>query len=296
MKLISAERQKGAKKLHRMYSLTNYGDVDFPFDMEEISRNEDTLVMAFESAQEGLFLQIVEDYRQTQLEEQTKLARKVNIVPTHEDSATQGSKEWLESRIGLITASKTPFKLDGKPIPTFDDYINEKVAEAFIKLNGGEQEEKMPPTQNMVRGTNFEKYAIERYEELTGRKVEKRNLIVADTMKVGASPDGVTTDEDGNIINVEVKSVLLKNYLGELVKQKVSNQYFIQVQVQMFLLDADYTDFLVQQSQRAGKPFELIIRRIERDELVVSNMIETIKEYEEKFEERLEILEKQVIV
>lgn len=53
------------------------------------------------------------------------------------------------------------------------------------------------------------------------------------------------------------------------------------------------THFLVA-CQETDK-FSLIIREIKRDEVFISNMIKTIKDFELDFKERYEILQKQFI-
>lgn len=285
MKLIEIEKLKGAKRLHRQYKITNRDNFKYDGICEWIS---DSLI-EFPSEHEAIFQSDVASYREHQIKELSKEMRIENVIQTVENEAKQGSDEWLKARIGIITASKTPFTSKGLPIPTYDTYVNGKVADAFIENNGGEKEESYT-SEAMQIGTELEHYAIEDYEEFMGVEVEARGLIVGKDMMIGASPDGVTVDVERNIINIEVKSVLLRTYLSELHSNTVTKRYNTQMQVQMFMLNCDVTNLVVQCQQNTGQPLMTIIRKVYRDEEFVSNMIETIKQYEMDFKLRYDML------
>ena len=290
MRLITVEKQTGAKRLHRKYTILN-GD-DFEFSCEHIVFGN---TVEFEVKLEDEFKIEVEEFRTEQRDRQAKEARKANIVTIREIEAEQGTKEWLSSRIGIITASKTPFDSKGKQIPTYNAYVNEKVAEAFMKRNDGEPAEKYT-NEAMQIGTDLEHYAIERYEEVSKNKVDQRSLLVADNLMLGASPDGVVIDDKGQVVfNIEVKSVLLKTYIGEIMSQTVTKRYNTQVQVQMYMLGCDETHLVTQCQEVSGQPLDIIISTIERDEEFISNMIETVKMYEYDFAMRYARLETMII-
>ena len=288
MDLIKIEKQTGAPRLHRKYLVENIGD--FVFEHDHIK--EDGHII-FPSSLEDIFKQDVIDYRANQKIELSKILRSENSYSTSENSYKQGTKEWLNKRIGIITASKTPFDISGKKIPTYDAYVNEKVADAFIFNNGGDATEKYT-SDAMAIGTELEQYAIERYEEVTGNIVDTRNLIIADSLKIGASPDGVTTI-DGKLVNVEVKSVFLKSFLSEIVSGYITKSYKAQLQTQMFILDCDTTHLVIQTQQRSGQALDIIISEVERDEEYVCNMIETIEQYEKDFSDRYSLLDGKII-
>ncbi len=286
MNLITVEKQKGAQRLHRKYLIIDGGDFEFKYDHEM-----DGNFIEFKSTLEDVFKDDVFTYRDFQRKELSKIARINNIVTIKEIEAEQGTKEWLSARIGIITASKTPFDSKGKPIPTYKEYVSQKVAEAFMQNNDGEPAEKYT-TEVMQIGTDLEHFGIERYEEVTGNKVETRSLLVADGLMLGASPDGVVTDGKGNIeINIEVKSVLLKTFISELADQVVTKRYNTQVQVQMYMLGCDMTHLVTQCQEVSGRPLDIIVSKIKRDEEFIENMIETINRYEYDFEERYELLD-----
>ena len=292
MKTIKVEKQTGAKRNFRKYIMTNSCDYRPSFDFETVDDTDN--VIEFAKDFEAEFIIEVEAFKVEQIKVLSAEARLLNVTGVKEISFKQGSKEWLASRIGIITASKTPFDINGKPIPTFDTYVSSKVADAFIQQNDGEAEVGYT-TEQMQIGTDIEHYAIERYEEITGRTVESRSLLTSDRLMIGASPDGVTVDENDNTVNIEVKSVLLKTFISQLSDGKVTETYHTQVQVQMYMLNCDYTDLVVQCQQVSGQPLDIDIVTIERKEEFISNMIETIKLYEAEYKRKYELLSTKII-
>ena len=287
MMLIEIEKQTGAKRLHRKYRITN-GD-KFKFDAIHEMLEDD--LIEFSTDLEETFKEDVESFRTHQRIALSAKLRAFNVPDVVENTSKQGTTDWLQARIGIITASKTPFTSKGLPIPTYDVYVNEKVADAFIENNGGEQADSYT-SDAMQIGTDLEHYAIEDYEKLMGLKVEQRGLITATNLMIGASPDGVVLDADGNnMLNVEVKSVFLKTYIGQLVSGKVTNTYNTQLQVQMYILDVDQTSLVIQCQQMTGQPLMTLVDTVKRDEEFITNMIETIKQFEVDFKARYELLE-----
>ena len=289
MDLIDIEKMTKAKRLHRRYKLANANGFVSKLAHEMIEPD----VIELEAILVDDFIDEVSEFRKKQVIDLSLKARNKNVFATDELEYAQGSKEWLRGRMGLITASNTCFTTKGLPIPSFDEYVNKKVADAFIKNNDGEVEEKFT-SEAMQAGTDLEIYAREDYEALTGRKIDSHGFIVAKDMMIGMSPDGVVELDSGDRVNIEIKSVLLNTYIGELYDRKVSKQYNIQMQVQMMLLDCDHTDLLIQCQQVSGKPLQLIVRHIMRDELVIENMIDTIKKFEVAFNARYEMLENSI--
>jgi len=277
MRIIKATKRTGAKRLHRKYLLEN--SEGFVFDKPHTLKDE---YIEFSSDDETYFLESVEEYGKEQKESALKELRAVHIPNVMDATLEQGTKEWLQARIGLITASKTPFTIKGTKIPTYKEYVNSKVAEKFLLELGIEKESISSKTLDL--GHELEPQAIERYEKQTGNKVETKGLVVGKDIMLGASTDGIAFDQDFNTFNIEIKSVFLSTYLSELIDGALVKRYYAQMQVQMYILDMDMTHFLVQ-SQDTDK-VGLIIREVPRDEEFIYNMIETIKEFEVDFKER----------
>ena len=116
---------------------------------------------------------------------------------------------------------------------------------------------------NFKYGHEMEPLAIQKYEEVTGNKVDKTGLVV----KMGkcflaASPDGLVIDENGDIIVLEVKcpikckdknifiEYLDQNYVNGRIEHELSKKhpYYTQVQLQLFCCGAKTAHFFVYSS------------------------------------------------
>jgi predicted phage-related endonuclease len=287
MKLIKATKQKGAKRLHRLYLLENQEDFAPSFEITSGGNN----LIEFPADFEDKFLEEIEAFREEQIKRLSAEARRSNVFEVEDVAVEQGSKEWFEQRAGIITASDTPFRVDGTKIPTWDNYINEKVAQP-LRIVLGIKEKEGFRSAIMENGNLLEDSVREEYERLTGNKIVQKGFVKAKSLMFGASPDGITTDEDFNTINIEIKNVTLPRYIAELHNKAVSNEYRAQVQVQMTILNIDKTHFLVSCQETDRLP--MLINEIERDEIFISNMIETIKEFERDFQERYALISKKI--
>lgn len=229
MKLIKAIKQTGAKRLHRKYKLENYETFEPSCEFEKVGD-----VFEFKSENEDAFLADIEHFMSDQIERLTVIAREENIVEVEDVIVEQGTKEWLKARAGIISASETPFNSKGLKIPTYYTYVNKKVAQA-IRIDLGLSEKESYTNEAMKNGNNLEAGVRAEYEKITGNKIIEKGFIKAKNMMIGASPDGITTDDDFNTINIEIKNVLIHTYLAELHSEYVQKQYKAQVQVQMFI-------------------------------------------------------------
>lgn len=278
MKLIKATKLTGAKRLHRKYEVENMEDFTPTIECEK-----DKNIFEFDIKLEDEFLKDIERFSVVQKDRLSKELRKVNIPNVSDATHEQGTKEWLQARSGIITASDTPFNQYGLKIPTFDAYVDAKVADAYMVENGITKEDNYN-SNVMSLGLELEPLAIEKYEDMTGFKVSQKGLVVSKDNKIGASPDGVTTDDDFNKINIEIKSVMLKHYIAQLDREEQTKKYKAQMQVQMYIMDIDVTHFIVQCQEDTTLP--IILKEVYRDEEYISNMIGTLKEFESAFHER----------
>jgi len=214
----------------------------------------------------------IDDYKKQKFEE-------IEAPKVKHYQVEQGTKEWLELRMGIITASRTPFTIEGKKIPTFKPYIAEKVAEK-IRLERDIAVPKKKKTQAMDDGNEFEHIAIEKYEATKDISIDAKGIYRNEI--IGASPDGVYLDDNFELVNVEVKSVLLQTYLSHLLYSSQTSKYFAQMQVQMYVMNIKKTDFIVQCSEDLSLPN--ITKTVHLDMSFIVNMIETLKEYEEEYQ------------
>lgn len=194
----------------------------------------------------------------------------------------QGSAEWLQSRLGKVTASRV-FDIipgsRGKYLQKRENYMYELLAE---RISGVVQTKFL--SEPMIHGTETEPIARAVYEGVTGLTVIECALVDHPTIKdLGASPDGLV-GEDGLI---EIKCPTTETHMRILAGGEIKPQYMYQMQTQMLCTGrawCDYFDF----DDRLPVDFQAFKRRIRRDRLV----IELIEFEVGKFLEELDALEK----
>lgn len=276
----------GAKRLHRKYEV----DEGFTpsFEHERVGN-----IIEFDAKLEEQLKQEHEEH-----EEQLAKARgietleKIKGLHTAEIELPQRSAEWFRARAGIITGSDTPFNVDGKPIPTFDAYVFKKVATKFkYDMKPDYEEEESYSSQAMNDGNKLEGLAIERYEKQTGKKVVQKGIYTVDDYPIGASPDGVAFDNDFNQNIVEVKNLQLNTFVAELINPTQAKKYKAQLQMEMLCSGIHKAELVLQCAFQSEK-FELLIYHIELDAEYISNMMETISLYDERFSEAYRTLEK----
>lgn len=185
----------------------------------------------------------------------------------------QGEFEWLELRLGIPTASEfnkifSPVKLERSKQQK--DYIYHLVAERMLER----------PLEDyssiwMDRGKEEEKSAIQAYEFMRKKKVDKIGLIKNDNETVGCSPDGLV-DEDGGI---EIKTPTAKNYI-KLVSESNFSKYKTQMQCCMWLSDRQWWDLIIH-----NEAFGPHIERFDRDNdfigIMESYVMDFVKEVDQ---------------
>jgi hypothetical protein len=159
----------------------------------------------------------------------------------------QGTHEWLEARLGIVTASEmgrlvTP-KLSMAKNDKSRGYMFSKLSERMT----GEIEE-TPQTWDMERGHIDEKEAIRIYSE-TRAPVAECGFITNNKLgpTMGYSPDGLV----GNDGLVECKSRLpkyqIKTIYQHVVKSEygaIPDEYMMQLQAGLYVSERQWIDFI----------------------------------------------------
>ena len=166
----------------------------------------------------------------------------------------QGSPEWLESRLGIPTASNFDKVLTPKtrtPSASIPKYVAKLTAEWFLGVPLDEAESGF-----MQRGTDMESKAVRYYEFERNVDVQPVGLCLRDDGRVGASPDGLVGDEGG----LEIKCLSAEKHMGILLGHD-TDDYLCQVQGGLYVTGRKWWDLL------AYHPvFPSLIVRFERDE------------------------------
>lgn len=188
----------------------------------------------------------------------------------------QGSKEWLELRLGKVTASRiTDVLAKGKSgeALTREDYRYELVVQRLT----GEPGESFTNAA-MEWGTATEPQARIIYEAEAGVFVEQVPFILHPTIKwFGCSPDGLVRDTG----LVEIKCPNSKTHIKYLNAGKPPAKYVPQMQCQMAVTGRQWCDF-VSFDPRLPKDLQLFVVRLDRDEEYIKSMeAEVVKFLEE---------------
>lgn len=146
----------------------------------------------------------------------------------------QGTPEWLECRLGFITASQAPsfFTSKGeKPTKSVTDKaVNQIIGDKLDRILVAGYE-----SQAMKDGREKEPQARATAELLLGVQFKEVGFIAHDDYDIGCSPDGLLGDTSG----IEIKSPLKATHVGYLRSGKLPTIYVQQVQLTMHLLGVE---------------------------------------------------------
>lgn len=169
----------------------------------------------------------------------------------------QGTQEWLTVRLGKFTASDAQaIANNGKGLETL---VYQKAAECITN--------KLPEAYtnaDLERGKELESTARNSYELETGNKVTEIGFVELDS-RIGCSPDGfVGTD---GLVEFKCKNDI--NYLKFLLSKEVETAHLWQVQMQMYVCDRQWCDYVV---FNPNFPEPLTIVRVERNEASIAKI------------------------
>ena len=192
----------------------------------------------------------------------------------------QGTAEWLELRLGKVTASRVAdvvAKTKTGYSASRANYMAQLVAE---RLTGTVQDSYQ--SDAMRWGTNVEDEARAAYEFKTGDMVETVGFIPHPRIEMsGASPDGLVADRG----LIEIKCPNTATHIETLLGQNVPGKYITQIQWQLASTGRDWCDF-VSFDPRIPERMRLFVQRIERDdkriEELESEVIAFLKELDFK--------------
>lgn len=178
----------------------------------------------------------------------------------------QGSKEWLELRLGKVTASRIADVLakgkSGEALSR-EDYRYELVVQ---RLTGDPGESFTNAA--MEWGTATEPQARIAYEAFADVFVEQVPFVLHPTIEwFGCSPDGLVQD-DGLL---EIKCPNSKTHIKYLNAGKPPAKYVPQMQCQMAVTGRQWCDF-VSFDPRLPEDLQLFVVRLDRDDDYIKSM------------------------
>ena len=149
-------------------------------------------------------------------------------------SSEQGSPEWFQAKLGVISASNIKNVLAKKGSETRSGYISELVAQ----IATGEMPELN--ARALEWGKGQEENARSAYEFATETTVNQVGFIYGKDRRVGCSPDGII----GEIKGVEIKCPYTsKVHVDFIAMEKIKPEYLQQVQFSMWVTGFEEWDF-----------------------------------------------------
>lgn len=137
----------------------------------------------------------------------------------------QKSKEWLEQRKSMITASNVASVINENPYSSRNDYLKEKAG--LKKSFGG--------NSATIKGNIFEEIACNIYRNIYNKEVYEFGLIKHPDLPIGASPDGIR--EDGVMLEIKCPS-------SRVLTGIPPKYYWMQTQIQMECCDFENCHFM----------------------------------------------------
>lgn len=193
----------------------------------------------------------------------------------------QRTFEWRMARCGKVTASRIAdivAKTKSGYSTSRANYMAELICERLTKT----------PTEGFIspamkHGIDTEPEARASYEAQTGSLVTEvgftpHNLIES----AGASPDGLV----GNDGLVEFKCPITATHLDTILTETVPGRYATQMQWQMACTGRQWCDF-VSYDPRLPEELRLFVKRVPRDESVVSMLEREVQSFLSELDDKL---------
>lgn len=153
------------------------------------------------------------------------------------------------------------------------NYRKKKVAEIVY---GMRVDEDKYVTQAMLWGQASERFAKSMYQLKTGVLIEEAYFMKHPTIRCGASADGIIPNP-AKKTTVEIKCLMPQNHIFNVMldPRKVTAEYYDQMQMQMWIEDAEQCVFIGADS-RAPDGLKMYIEMIERDNDRIREIEESI--------------------
>jgi len=212
---------------------------------------------------------------------------------TYHRDIIQGSDDWHQVRLGVLTASEMKHVITAKTLKTAD---NETARQHVWELAAQRISKYVEPSyigDDMLRGWEDEIKARAKYEEHTGQEVEEVGFITNDKwgFTIGYSPDGCVVGTKGGI---ECKSRRQKYQVQTIVEwhrlKTVPSDFLIQLQTGLLVAEWDWID-LVSYSGGLHMP----IMRVYPDLKIQEAIVEAATVFEGKVAEAVADYEKATV-
>ena len=201
----------------------------------------------------------------------------------------QGTPEWLQLRLGHVTASRVAdimAKTKTGPSASRQNYL----IELAIQRVTGVVEESYK-NEAMIRGTEEEPKARQAYELLTETFVEEVPFVKHKTIEwFGCSPDGIIKNNDGTYNLLEIKNSNSATHWSYIKANEPPTKYKIQMMAQMACTGAQWCDFFSYDS-RMPEGSRHFLKRMMRDNAFIDEMEKEVKAFLDEVAEEVKLME-----
>jgi len=189
----------------------------------------------------------------------------------------QGTSEWLDLRIGTISASEIGVWVTKEKRTKTDEKAALNLICLKLAEKSGEEMQPFYETWAVKRGSALEPEARKAYELESGNEVEEVGFIMHDNGMMGVSPDGLTRNRKSG---VEIKAPLPQTHVKYLLDGTLPEQYKAQCHMQMAICEWEYVDFY---SYSPSLPSLMVrVKRDEFTESMLSGLLRFCYEYKAK--------------
>ena len=196
----------------------------------------------------------------------------------------QGSEEWLQIRLGKVTASGVADVLAKTKTGVSASRGNYLIKLAIQRVTGVVEESYT--NDAMQWGIDNEAQARVAYEVASGNFVDQIAFVDHPTIAwFGASPDGLVND-DGR---VEIKCPNSATHWSYIKDDGPPNKYYIQMQAQMACTGRSWCDF-VSFDPRMPERSRLFIKRVMREDSYIADMEAEIKKFLSEVETEVNLM------
>ena len=202
----------------------------------------------------------------------------------------QGSEEWLNSRLGKITASALS-DIMKKTKYGESTYKTRKRMELAIERLTGKEASHTPMNQFMRDGVEREPIARDLFQTVTGKEVSETGSFDHPTIaNSSASPDGLIVSENAVL---EIKCPTAVTHAYNLLSKKMDKRYIYQIQWQMACCEADYGYFA---SYHPNYPKEQQLRwlKVDRDDKLIAEVERVVRDFDVEIDNLVNDLKKGV--
>jgi len=201
----------------------------------------------------------------------------------------QGTPEWLQLRLGHVTASRVADIMAKTKTGASASRQNYLIELAIQRVTGVVEESYK--NEAMMRGTEEEPKARQAYELLTETFVEEVPFVKHKSIEwFGCSPDGIIKNNDGTYNLLEIKNPNSATHWSYIKEGEPPTKYKIQMMAQMACTGAQWCDFFSYDS-RMPEGSRYFLKRMVRDNAFIDEMEKEVKVFLDQVAEEVKLME-----